>query len=103
MPLVKIRGRFFSWDEDKYESNIKKHGVNFHEAASVFDDLNAFMFYDSDHSEDEDRFIVIGISEDARLLMVCHCYWEKVEVARIISARKATKNEEKMYTRRKLL
>jgi len=89
--------QFFSWDEDKEIANEKKHGVSFKEAASVFRDPNILIKRDADHSEDEDRFIIIGLSEKPRLLVVCHCYRESDTVIRIISARKATLRESAEY------
>ena len=91
----------FVWDENKAEINIRKHGVSFPEAQSVFDDYDALQIYDPDHSEEEDRFILLGISSALRVLVVCHCFRENDEQIRIISARKATKNEKSTYDRRK--
>lgn len=91
----------FVWDENKAEINIRKHGVSFPEAQSVFDDYNALQIYDPDHSEEEDRFILLGMSSALRVLVVCHCFRENDEQIRIISARKATKNEKSTYDRRK--
>ena len=89
--------QFFSWDEDKEIANEKKHGVSFREAVSVFKDPNILIKRDYDHSYDEDRFIIIGLSEKLRLLVVCHCYRESDTVIRIISARKATLREGAEY------
>ena len=89
----------FDWDTNKNEVNIRKHGVDFEEAETVFEDENAVTIYDEEHSEDEDRFKIIGISRKLRELTVCHCYRNGDEVTRIISARKATKNESKLYER----
>jgi len=89
--------QFFNWDEDKEKANEIKHGVSFREAAAVFKDLYALEKRDVDHSDDEDRFIIIGLSERPRLLVVCHCYRESDTIIRIISARKATKNESVDY------
>lgn len=89
----------FEWDESKNKENIKKHGVSFNEAQSVFFDENAVRFYDPDHSEDEDRFIMLGMSFKLRVLVVCHCYRKSDTVIRIISARKADKQEAKDYGR----
>ena len=77
--------------------NESKHGVSFREAATVFKDINALVKHDVDHSDDEDRFIIIGLSEQTRLLVVCHCYRESDTVIRIITARKATENESADY------
>jgi len=88
----------FEWDENKNELNKIKHGVSFHEAETVFDDKNAVFIYDNQHSGDEERFIIIGLDALFRELTVCHCYrGEHDDVVRIISARKATKNESNIY------
>jgi len=97
MSILHIDIQFFSWDEDKDIANEKKHGITFKEAASVFKDPNILIKNDIDHSYDEDRFIIIGLSEKLRLLVVCHCYRESDEIIRIISARKATTNESVQY------
>ena len=89
----------FEWDPDKNEINFKKHGVNFEEAETVFEDERAVTIYDESHSDNEDRFKIIGISRKLRELTVCHCYRNGDEVTRIISARRATKNESKLYER----
>lgn len=89
----------FEWDEKKSKSNKKKHKVSFEEAQTVFLDENAVRYYDPDHSEDEDRFIMLGISLSLRILVVCHCYREDDTTIRIISARKADKQETKNYRR----
>ena len=88
---------FFDWDENKNRVNIEKHGVSFVEAMTVFDDDNALYKPDADHSQDEARFIILGLSANTRLLVVCHCYRESETVVRIISARKATKTEGEQY------
>ena len=77
--------------------NKKKHGVSFEEAKSIFYDELAIQFYDYDNSESEDRFIMLGISKELNVLTVCHCERQEGEIIRIISARKATKNERKFY------
>jgi uncharacterized DUF497 family protein len=87
----------FEWDQRKAAANEKKHGVSFEEARSVFSDERAKLIDDPDHSEDEDRFIVLGLSSTFRVLVVCHCYREEGNVVRIISARKATAKESKFY------
>ena len=87
----------FEWDNNKNEINKKKHKVSFEEARSVFYDEEALVISDPDHSEDEERFIILGESNRANLLVVCHCYRVSETVIRIISARKATKNETKQY------
>lgn len=89
----------FEWDENKYQENVKKHGVTFEEAKSVFNDKNALFDYDKYHSnENEDRFLIIGTSDIGNILLVCHCIRSE-DVVRIISARKATNNEEKLYNK----
>lgn len=87
----------FEWDTAKATSNKKKHGVSFEEAQSVFYDEFAVQFFDEDNSGSEDRFLMLGFSEEARLLIVCHCERNQGDVIRIISARKATKIESKYY------
>ncbi|NCO74913.1 MAG: BrnT family toxin [Cyanobacteria bacterium] len=87
----------FTWDEVKAQTNIKKHEVSFHEAKSAFYDESAIVIYDPDHSQQEDRFILLGMSDYSHLLIVCHCYRENDTIIRIISARKANKLEEKQY------
>ena len=87
----------FEWDERKAAANAKKHGVNFDEAKSVFVDEQAKLIGDPDHSEDEDRFVLLGLSSVLRLLLVCHCYRAEGNVIRIISARKASAHESKSY------
>jgi len=74
----------FEWDDSKSQSNAKKHGVSFEEAQAVFYDEHAIQFYDPDHSEGEDRFIMLGISFKLRVLVVCHCHRENDDVIRII-------------------
>jgi len=86
----------FEWDANKNASNIKKHSVSFDEAKTVFTDEYARLISDPDHSEDEDRFILLGASIDSKLLVVCHCVREG-ESIRIISALKADKQERKVY------
>jgi uncharacterized DUF497 family protein len=90
----------FEWDEAKSLRNKKKHGVSFDEAKSVFYDENALLISDPDHSEEEDRFILLGMSAALRILVVCHCYREKGNKIRIISARRADKREFNSYSRR---
>ena len=76
---------------------MAKHGVSFTEARSVFLDENAVEFYDFEHSDGEERFLLLGMSRKMRILLVCHCFYEKEDIISIISARKATKNERKEY------
>ena len=87
----------FEWDDEKATANVKKHGISFEEAKSVFRDERAKLINDPDHSEDEDRFVLLGLSETLRLLVVCHCYRYENHVIRIISARKASTKESKSY------
>ena len=87
----------FEWDDRKAVANAKKHGVSFDEAKSVFVDEQAKLIGDPDHSEDEDRFVLLGLSSVLRLLLVCHCYRAEGNVIRIISARKASAHESKSY------
>lgn len=90
----------FEWDENKNRTNQRKHKVSFDEAKTVFYDENARLIPDPDHSEVEERFIIMGLSNNLRMLVVVHCYREHDEVIRIISARKATRNEQKHHNRR---
>lgn len=87
----------FEWDERKATANVRKHGVSFEEAKSVFVDERAKLIDDPDHSEDEDRFVLLGLSSTLRLLLVCHCYRSEDSAIRIISARKATAKESEFY------
>ena len=84
----------FDWDENKNKINRKKHGIDFAEASTVFYDDRAVLFDDPEHSENEDRFLLLGMSTSARVCVVCHCYRKSDTVIRIISARKATSKEE---------
>jgi len=94
--MIEIR---FEWDERKNRENKRKHGVSFDEVQTVFLDENAIRYYDPDHSEDEDRFIMLGMSFKLRVLVVCHCYRLDDKVIRILSARKASKKEAVAYWR----
>ena len=87
----------FEWDERKNRVNRTKHGVSFEEARSAFLDENARVLPDPEHSEEEDRFVLLGLSRSLRILVVCHCYREKEQVIRIISARKADREEQRQY------
>ena len=87
----------FEWDENKNEIKKKKHKISFEEAKTVFYDEEALLIVDPEHSQEEERFIILGLSKKANLLVVCHCYRASETVIRIISARKATKNETKQY------
>ncbi len=87
----------FEWDKHKAALNKRKHGISFEEATTVFYDEDALEFDDPDHSEDEDRFIMLGLSFKARMLVVNHCLRKSGAVVRIISSRKATKHEAQIY------
>ena len=89
----------FEWDERKNSANQKKHGVSFEEARTTFLDENARVTPDPDHSEEEDRFILLGLSIRLRVVVVCHCYRANKDFIRIISARKATTTERGEYMR----
>ena len=90
----------FEWDENKNAINKKKHKVAFEEAQTVFYDEEALMIEDTEHSEEEERFLILGVSAKSKLLVVCHCYRHSETVIRIISARKATKTEKRQYESR---
>jgi uncharacterized DUF497 family protein len=87
----------FTWDERKSRENKRKHKVSFEEAQTAFLDENAIRFFDPDHSQDEDRFLMLGMSFTLRILVVCHCYRQDDSVIRIIAARKADKQEQSDY------
>ena len=87
----------FQWDPKKNRKNIRKHGVSFEEAKTVFYDEYALQFFDPDHSDDEDRFLLLGISFKLRTIIACHCFREEETVVRIISAKKADKGETQDY------
>ena len=87
----------FEWDQNKAESNKRKHGVTFDEAGSVFDDEYSRLIPDPDSSFGEERFIIIGVSQKSNTLVVCHCYRYEDNNVRLISARKADKRERKQY------
>jgi uncharacterized DUF497 family protein len=89
----------FEWDDRKDAANRRGHGVSFEEAHTVFFDERAVLISDPDHSDDEDRFILLGLSSALRMLVVCHCY-RRHDVIRIISARKANRDERADYDRR---
>ncbi len=89
----------FEWDPKKAALNLRKHNVSFEDAQSVFSDENALLIDDPDHSEAEDRFVLLGLSQSLRLLVVVHCYRSEGKVIRIISARKADANERSSYQR----
>lgn len=87
----------FEWDSVKEKLNWLKHGVSFEEAVTVFDDPEAYEYFDPESPPDEDRFLIVGMSKQPRLLVVCHCERENGGIIRIISARKATKREAREY------
>jgi uncharacterized DUF497 family protein len=87
----------FEWDERKAKLNTKKHCISFEEAKSVFYDTFARLIPDPDHSDEEDRFILLGMSERLQMLVVCHCYRKGDSIIRLISARKANRHEQTIY------
>ena len=89
----------FAWDRRKAQANLAKHGISFEEAQTSFLDESARLIDDPDHSEEEERFLLLGYSFQARCLMVSHCFRESDSVIRLISARRATAAEERMYWR----
>lgn len=91
---------FFEWDERKNKQNKKKHGIWFEEAKTVFEDNYARTFYDEEHSEKEDRFLIIGKSCFNNILVVIHCYYKDNQLVRLISTRKATTKEKEVYEER---
>ena len=90
----------FEWDPAKNAKNIKLHKVSFDEASTVFLDEGGLLIEDPDHSDEEDRFVVLGLSSSLRILLVCHCYRAEGGLIRIISARKADRQERQVYLRR---
>ena len=88
----------FEWDENKNRINQHKHGISFEDAKTVFYDENAMLFDDPEHSREEERFLIIGITDREKICIVSHCYRDQEGTIRIISAREATKNEKKTYT-----
>jgi len=89
----------FVWDDEKNRQNQRKHGVSFEEAESVFFDEKAREYFDPDHSDQEDRFLLVGRSYKLRILLICHCYREGDRMIRMISARRATRSERSAYKR----
>ena len=87
----------FEWDENKNTINKRKHGISFEEAKTVFYDDDAILFDDPEHSQGEERFLIIGVTETEKVCIVSHCYRDKDNTIRIISARKATNNEKQTY------
>lgn len=90
----------FEWDDTKKKTNKTRHGISFEEAQTVFFDENAIEFEDPDHSINEERFLLLGVSQHMKVLVVCHCFRSKESIIRIISARKAIKKEQSFYFRR---
>jgi uncharacterized DUF497 family protein len=97
-----VRPLRFEWDQRKAATDVGKHGVSFEEARTVFFDEDALLRPDEDHSDDEDRFLLLGLSSRLRVLIVCHCYREQDEIIRVISARKANPIERSQYEDRKI-
>ena len=95
--MIEYLDMLFDWDTDKAKANEIKHGVTFEEAMTAFSDERAQIYDDEEHSEYEERFILLGYSKKTNLLMVCHCYRQDDTLTRIISARKATSHERKKY------
>jgi len=91
----------FEWDSRKATANLKKHGVSFEEARTAFYDEYAIQFFDPDRSQEEDRFLLLGMSFKLRVVVVCHCFRESESVIRLISARKADEEEEAEYWRQR--
>lgn len=87
----------FEWDTNKEKANIKKYGVSFADAETAFHDEYAMQFYDPDHSDDEDRFILLGTNHQLKTLVICHCFRQTETVIRIISARHADTSEQAAY------
>lgn len=92
----------FEWDARKAAANLRKHGVSFDEARTVFFDESALLRPDEEHSDDEDRFVLLGVSGRLRTVVVCHCYRQDDEVIRLISARKASSDERRQYDDRRM-
>lgn len=92
-----MTGLRFEWDPAKASANLKKHGIGFDEAMSAFEDEHGKLIADPAHSQDEDRFVLLGLSTRLKLLVVCHCYRSECNVIRIISARKASVAESRQY------
>jgi uncharacterized protein len=90
----------FEWDPRNARANERKHGVSFAEAESAFTDDRGLLIHDPEHSEDEDRFVLLGFSSSLRMLVVCHCYRDDHDAIRIISARKAERREQRQYNER---
>ncbi len=98
---VHMKSIEFEWDEKKEKTNVKKHGISFSEAKTVFYDEFAVQYFDPDHSEAEDRFLLLGMSFKLKTIVVCHCYRKEETTIRIISARRANRIEKKEYWRKR--
>ena len=94
-----MNGIAFEWDESKNKANLQKHGISFEEAESVFYDQYSLLIADPDHSETEDRFLLMGLSAKLRLLVVCHCFEVDDGLIRVISCRISSKQEMSLYRR----
>lgn len=101
MYKVRLNGYEFIWNEAKDRANRRKHGVSFEEAATVFKDTHAQDYFDAAHSQDEDRFLLVGMSSRLRVLLICHCFRRDESTIRIISARKANGQETQAYQRQR--
>jgi len=96
-----VKSLRFEWDARKASANVRKHGVSFDEAKTVFLDEEALVMPHEEHSDEEDRFVILGFSTRLRMLVVCHCYRQSDEVIRIISAKRASRMERAEYERRR--
>ena len=101
MYSVRMDGIRYEWDAAKAKTNLRKHGISFEEARTVFYDEQAVQYFDPDHSIEEDRFILLGMSFRLRVIVVCHCFRESESVIRLFSARKADKDEAQEYWRQR--
>jgi uncharacterized DUF497 family protein len=97
---VRVSGLRFEWDERKNKANRRKHRVSFEEAETAFSDEHGLLIHDPEHSDDEARFVLLGMSSALRVLVVCHCYRGPGDVIRIISARRADRAEQTDYSER---
>jgi len=101
MYSVRMDGIRYEWDAAKAKTNLRKHGISFEEARTVFYDEQAVQYFDPDHSIEEDRFILLGMSFRLRVIVVCHCFRESESVIRLFSARRADKDEAQEYRRQR--
>lgn len=97
--MTRVPALTFEWDDAKARANVRKHGISFEEASTAFADASALLLDDDDHSEAEERFVLLGMSARARTLVVCHCVREEGAMIRIISARRANRSERGRYAR----